>query len=66
MPLIKSEMEKGKELVGQGRLLAQAARGENWSNVLDTNQDRLRAGRGSAKRLMAGTQMQNKAQRQQQ
>lgn len=66
MPLLKGEMEKGKELVGQGRLLAQAARGENWSNVLDTNQDRLRAASGSAKRLMAGTQMQNKAQRQQQ
>jgi hypothetical protein len=66
MPLLKSEMEQGKELVGQGRLLAQAARGENWSNVLDTNQDRLRAASASAKRLMAGTQMQNKAQQQQQ
>ena len=66
MPLLKGEMEKGKELVGQGRLLAQAARGENWSNVLDTNQDRLRAASGSAKRLMAGTRMQNLAQRQQQ
>lgn len=66
MPLIKSDMEQGKELVGQGRLLAQAARGENWSNALDTNQDRLRAASGSAKRLMAGTRMQNKAQQQQQ
>ena len=66
MPLLKGEMEQGKELVGQGRLLAQAARGENWSNVLDTNQDRLRAASGSAKRLMEGTRMQNKAQRQQQ
>ena len=66
MPLLKGEMEQGKELVGQGRLLAQAARGENWSNALDSNQDRLRASSESAKRLMEGTRMQNKAQRQQQ
>ena len=66
MPLFKGDIEKGKELVGQGRNLAQAARGENWSNALDTNQDRLRASSGAAKRLMAGTRMQNKAQLQQQ
>ncbi len=66
MPLFKGDIEKGKELVGQGRNLARAARGENWSNVLDTNQDRLRAASGSAKRLMEGTRMQNLAQKQQQ
>ena len=66
MPLGKSEMTKGKELVGQGRNLARAARGENWSNALDTNQDRLRASSESARRLMKGTRMQNLAQRQQQ
>ena len=66
MPLLKGDIEKGKELVGQGRALASAARGENWSNVLDPNQSRLAAGRESAKRLMTGTRMQNLAQRQQQ
>ena len=66
MPLIKGDIEKGKELVGQGRALAVASRGENWSNVLDPNRSRLAAGRASAERLMAGTRMQNLAQRQQQ
>lgn len=66
MPLFKGDIEKGKELVGQGRLLASAARGENWSNALDPNQSRLAAGRASAERLMKGTRMQNLAQRQQQ
>jgi len=59
-------MEKGKELVGQGRNLAAVSRGESFSSLLDTNQDKLRASAEGARRLMAGTQMQNKAQRQQQ
>ncbi len=62
MPLGKSDIEKGKELVGQGHLLASAARGENWSNVLDPNRSRLAAGKESARRLVTGTRMQNKAQ----
>ena len=65
MPLHKGPMEKGKELVGQGRMLARASRGEGMS-VLDPNRSRLAAGRESARRLIGGTQMQNKAQQQQQ
>ncbi len=66
MPLHKGPMEKGKELVGQGRNLAAVSRGESFSSLLDTNQDKLRVASESARRLMTGTQMQNKAQRQQQ
>jgi len=66
MPLGKGDIEKGKELVGQGHLLAAASRGENWSNVLDPNQSRLAAGKESARRLVTGTRVQNLAQRQQQ
>jgi len=65
MPLHKGPMEKGKELVGQGRMLARASRGEGMA-ALDPNRSRLAAGRESARRLMGGTQMQNKAQQQQQ
>ncbi len=65
MPLHKGPTEKGKELVGQGRMLARASRGEGMS-VLDPNRSRLAAGRESARRLIGGTQMQNKAQQQQQ
>ena len=66
MPLFKGDIEKGKELVGQGRNLAAVSRGEGWQNALDSNQDKLRASRESARRLIGGTQMQNKAQQQQQ
>ncbi len=66
MPLHKGPMEKGKELVGQGRNLAAVSRGESFSSLLDTNQDKLRASSEAARRLMGGTQMQNKSQRQQQ
>ena len=66
MPLHKGTMERGKELVGQGRNLAAVSRGESFSSLLDSNQDKLRVASESARRLMTGTQMQNKAQRQQQ
>ncbi len=59
MPLFKGDIEKGKELVGQGRNLAAASRG-TWQSALDSNQDKLRTGREAASRLMAGTRMQNK------
>lgn len=58
MPLHKGQMEKGRELVGQGRMLARASRGEGMS-ALDPNRSRLAAGKESARRMMTGTQMQN-------
>jgi hypothetical protein len=60
MPLHKGQMEKGKELVGQGRMLAGVSRGEGFA-ALDPTQSRLEAGKESARRLMTGTQMQNQA-----
>lgn len=58
MPLHKGQMEKGKELVGQGRMLAGVSRGEGMA-ALDPNRSKLAAGKESARRLMTGTQMQN-------
>ena len=49
---------RGKELVGQGRMLAGASRGEGMS-ALDPNRSRLAAGQESARRMMEGTMMQN-------
>ena len=60
MPLGKSDIEQGRELVGQGRNLAAVSRGESWQNALDPNRSRLAAGQESARRMMEGTMMQNK------
>lgn len=57
--MANGNVDRGKALVGQGRMLASASRGENWSNVLDPNRTRLAAGQESARRLMEGTMMQN-------
>ena len=49
---------RGKELVGQGRMLAGVSRGEGMA-ALDPNRSRLAAGQESARRMMEGTMMQN-------
>lgn len=64
--MANGNVTRGRELVGQGRNLAAVSRGESWQNALDPNRSRLAAGKESARRLMTGTQMQNKAQQQQQ
>lgn len=55
---INSKETKGKELVGQGRVLAHISR-----KSLLNKKSKLKAGKESAKRLIAGTKMQNKAKK---
>lgn len=57
--MANGNVTRGKELVGQGRMLAGVSRGEGMA-ALDPNQSRLAAGQESARRMMEGTMMQNR------